>query len=164
LRQGSRAGWGVHADKLFTNAGVYPARPEVFARFCDEYSRSLGSLDFLGVWFRFGENRIRKMFAPDARPLAVRALEPYYHEHPWSAALAGRKVLIITPFADTVRLQYARRVQIWAGKPGALPEFQLDTLRCPLSAGITEPRFPDWFAALDAMRAEMSRRDFEVTI
>ena len=94
--------WGRHARMLHTNAGVYPANPETFARFCRVFSESLSGLDILAVWFQFSENRMRLKFAPDAVAVEITALEPYYHERPWSSALAGKRVLVVTPFADTV--------------------------------------------------------------
>jgi hypothetical protein len=156
--------WGRHARMLNTNAGVYPANPDTFARFCRVFAESLGGLDMLAVWFHASENQMRLKFAPAAVPVAMTALEPYYHERPWSSALAGKRVLVITPFADTVLSQYARRTEVWRNKPDLLPDFQLEALRCPLSAGLVNPVFSDWFAALAAMQQEMSRRAFDVAI
>lgn len=156
--------WGRHTDRLYLNAGVFPPTAEAISRFCDAYGRSLRDLDVLAVWFRFGENRVRKVYAPEARAVQLRALEPYFYAQPWSAALADKRVLVITPFADTVRAQYARREHIWPNNPAVLPKFHLDTLRCPLSAALTAPRFADWTEALEAMQAEMSRREFDVVL
>ena len=163
-QEASDIDWGRHTERLYLNAGVYPPTAQAMARFCDDYSLALGELDILAVWFRFGENRLRKLYAPGARAVQLRALEPYFHAQPWSTALAGKRVLVITPFADTVRAQYARRERIWSAAPEVLPSFELDTMRCPLSAALTPPAFPDWTSALHAMRAEMSRREFDVVL
>jgi hypothetical protein len=162
--QAAEVDWGRHIQRMYLYAGVYPPSAEAMTRFCSAYSQALGDLDVLGVWFRFGENRLRKAYAPNAKSVLQRALEPYFHERPWSAALEHKRVLVITPFADTVRAQYARRERIWPNSPSVLPEFHLDTLRCPLSAALTPPRFPDWSTALEAMQAEMSRREFDVVL
>jgi hypothetical protein len=156
--------WGDHAKWLSSNAGVYPIDADVFARFCDVYSRALGSLDLLAVWFQPHENEMRARFAADAVPIALTSLEPYLNERPWTRKLAGKRVLVITPFASTVMSQYFRRAEVWRGKVDVLPDFELDTLRCPLSAGLIDPVFPDWFSALGAMCDEMSRRTFDVAI
>lgn len=161
---GECANWGRHAPLLQANAGVYPVDSGIFSRFCDEYSRALAGLDLLAVWFQPNENSMRRRFAPSASSISLTSLEPYFHQRPWSSALSGRRVLVISPFASTVQEQYARRVEVWRERPEVLPAFDLDTLRCPLSAGLVEPVFPDWFAALDAMKLEMSRRKFDVAI
>jgi hypothetical protein len=158
------ARWGPYWRRLYVNAGVYPPDENVFSRFCEVYSHALETLDILAVWFQRGENKIRLKFSPNATPVALKAIEPYYHDRPWSRQLAGKRVLIVTPFASTVLSQYARRREIWHSRPDVLPDFQIDTLRCPLSAGLTEPAFPDWFGALDAMKADMSRRVFDIAV
>jgi hypothetical protein len=162
--QGKCSDWGRHAPRLNINAGVYPADPEIFARFCRDFGVSLGLLDVLAVWFQFGENQMRRKFAPQAKAVELGSLEPYYHQNPWSKYLAGKRVLVVTPFASTVTSQYARRNEIWRAKPDVLPDFEIDTLRCPLSAGLVDAAFADWFVALDAMCEEMSKRTFDVAI
>jgi hypothetical protein len=162
--QGTCTRWGTYWKRLNVNAGVYPADADVYSRFCRGFGQVLGSLDVLAVWFPLGENAMRLKFAQSATPVANRALEPYYHNQPWSRHLAGKSVLVVTPFAGTVLSQYARRKEIWRDRPDVLPDFHLETLRCPLSAGLIQPAFPDWFSALDSMRAEMRRRDFEIAI
>jgi len=156
--------WGMHHTRLNTNAGVYPADPVIFARFCREFAKSLGSLNLMAVWFQFGEYRLRTKFSPSATLVRLTAMEPYYHERPWSAHLAGKKVLVISPFSSTIAKQYANRAEVWKKRPEVMPDFELDTLRCPLSAGLVEPQFSDWFVALDAMQAEMDRRAYDVVI
>jgi hypothetical protein len=156
--------WGAYWRRLHVNAGIYPADAVIFSNFCRVFSDALGNLNILAVWFQHGENNIRLKFAPNATPVALTALEPFYHDRPWSQNLTGKRVLIVTPFASTVVSQYARRTDIWPDKPDILPEFHIDTLRCPLSAGVTTPAFPDWFAALDAMKAEMNTRLFDIAI
>jgi hypothetical protein len=156
--------WGRYARRLNVNAGVYPANDAVFSKFCQVFGRSLGDLDMLAVWFRAGENNLRLKFASRAIPTQLRALEPFYHERPWSHSLLNKKVLVVTPFASTVQSQHSSLGKIWASRPGLMPSFDLQTLRCPLSAGIANPVFPDWFVALDEMKNEMSRRKFDVAL
>lgn len=156
--------WGWEVKNLYQIAGVYPPEPAVFSRFCRIYVEALTHLDVLAVWFNFGENRARKRFAPKATLTELRALEPYYHDRPWSRHLAGKRVLVVSPFTDTILSQFRRRQEVWRKKPDALPDFELLTLRSPLSAFLTPPGYPDWFAALDAMREQMASISFDVAI
>jgi hypothetical protein len=74
-------------------------------------------------------------------------------------------VLVVSPFADTIESQCRRREQVWRAKPEVLPEFELLTLRCPLYSFLLKtPAYPDWFAALDAMREQMASMRFDVAI
>lgn len=156
--------WGRHAKLLFNNAGVFPETAEAFSSFCREYSQALGELDLLGVWFNFGENSIRRAFAPHAEVTGLRALEPYYHERPWSQHLSGKRVLVISPFVETIAAQLPRRLQIWQKKPDVLPEIELELIKTPLSAGLVPPVHPDWTSALNALRRQMENKSFDVAI
>jgi len=156
--------WGYHTRLLYRIAGVYPPDPNIFSQFCITFAESLRHLDVLAVWFNLGENAARRKFAPQATVTALRALEPYYHPRPWSRQLARKRVLVVSPFADTIQAQYPRRREVWPQTPEVLPDFDLLTLRVPLSAYLTAPKYPDWFSALDAMREEMSSLQFDVAI
>jgi hypothetical protein len=156
--------WGRHATLLHRNAGVYPPRAPIFSRFCRVFAQALTHVDVLAVWFNFGENAMRQRFASKATLTSLRGLEPYYHARPWSQHLAGKRVLVVSPFADTIQAQYHRREQFWRAKPEVLPQFQLATLRSPLSAFLTAPKYPDWFTALDVIREQMATLTFDVAI
>jgi len=157
--------WRGHvARNLYRNAGVYPPEPAVFSRFCQSYSQALASLDVLAVWFNFGEHAASKRFAPRASLTEIDALEPYYNDRPWSRHLAGKRVLVLSPFAATIEAQYRRRNQIWRAKPDVLPEFELRTVRVPLSSYLVKPQYPDWFAGLDAMCRQMAAEPFDAAL
>jgi hypothetical protein len=156
--------WGASAKFLHRNAGVYPSDPAIFSRFCGEFLQALTQLDILAVWFRPGEANVQHKYAKQARLVSLTALEPYYHERPWTAQLAGKRVVVVSPFTSTIKATFERRREVWAKKPDVLPDFQLRTIRCPLSAGVADPEYADWFTALDAMRQEMSSAPFDVAI
>lgn len=77
-------------------------------------------------------------------------LEPWSSpEKPWSAALKGKKVLVIHPFKETIERQYERREEIFPGTD-ILPEFELKTLKAVQTvAGEKDNRFLTWFDALE---------------
>jgi hypothetical protein len=156
--------WGGSRRRLTVNAGVYPPDDASLSRFCAHYGGVLAELDMLAVWFHWGERRTVARRAPAATLAALTALEPFYHQRPWSRHLAGKRVLVISPFAQTIKRQYAQRERIWQNKPEVLPDFRLETLRCPLSAALVEPPFGSWFDAMLAMQAEMDCRVYDVAI
>jgi hypothetical protein len=162
--QGFCESWGYHTRLLYRIAGVYPPDPNIFSRFCVTFTEALKSLDMLAVWFNFGENAAREKFAPQATVMALRALEPYYNQRPWTERLAGKRVLVVSPFTNSIERQYPLRREIWPERPEFLPDFDLVTLRVPLSAYLTQPEYPDWFMALDAMTEQMKSIRFDVAI
>jgi hypothetical protein len=122
-------------------------------------------MDVLAVFGNAGERELISGEAADAVALCgTGGLQPWGAARPWSAALAGKRVLVIHPFVDTVRSQYSKRGALWPSQPEVLPEFDLETLRMPLSAGIVEPKEADWTERLHRMRGEMESRSFDVAL
>jgi len=169
LRRRDRGGichdFGHYARWAHVSSGIYPPDPPTLSRFCRYYLETLEGLDLLAVWFNFGEAAARRRYAPGATLCELSALEPYYHERPWSAQLAGKRVVVVSPFEKSIRAQYQRREKIWAAKPEVLPAFDLRIVRCPQLAGIIDqPEYPDWFAGLEALKEQLGARPFDVAI
>lgn len=81
---------------------------------------------------------------------------------PFTAALAGRRVLVVHPFARTIERQYARRTEV-TGVREFLPAFELVTLVPPVTfAGASTGR--RWHDGLAATSAAMAALDFDVAI
>ena len=139
------------------NAGVYwtpSARGLTYAAmmrvYAAEFVRALELSDLVGTYNTPSSgNRsdayeaalMTRYCMPRATCSAIepRMLEPRfadrYHVTPWSAALAGKTVLVISPFEDSIRSQYARRRQVWRNATARmLPEFELKTVKTNMSA------------------------------
>lgn len=100
---------------------------------------------------------------PLPRRCGLAALEPWWQPSPWSAALAGRTVLVVHPFSASIERQWARREQLFAD-PAVLPAFALRTLRPPLTlAGQTEGH-ASWSAALDGLIERVAACEFDVAL
>ncbi len=105
-------------------------------------------------------------YVPESSAVALgfRFFEMYDPEIVWSEGLKGKKVLVVTPFTDSVESQYARREEIYKGSE-KLPQFELKTYRSLMTIGdMKDERFEDWFAALDYMAGEILKEDFEVAL
>lgn len=144
-------------------SGVFPTDDDTLARFCAQYIEAAHSADLLALW-DVGAERAVIRGCEHTRFTALRALEPYYHPHPWSAALAGLRVLVVHPFAESIRRQYQRREQLFPGRD-VLPEFAALTV-IPAVQGLAgqDTGYPDWFAALAAMERQMDETDYDVAI
>ncbi len=131
---------------LAEQSGVFPNDEPTFHRFCEAYLAQLATFDGCAVWHNTGESQILTRYCPAARRLALQSLEPYFFDQPWSAALAGKRVLVVHPFETSIRSQYARRTALWPKKPDVLPAFDLEFVRSPY--GFSKTDFPDWIAML----------------
>lgn len=139
------------------NAGVYwtPSargltRAAVLRAYAAEFVRALQLSDLVGTYNAPSSGGRRDVYEaalmtwycmPRAGCDAIepRMLEPRvadrYHVAPWSAALAGRTVLVVSPFEDSIRSQYARRHKVWsAATAKMLPDFELKTVKTRMSA------------------------------
>ncbi|WP_029007318.1 hypothetical protein [Azospirillum halopraeferens] len=151
-------------EEALVGPGIFPTDDRTLDRFSDVYLESLGSVDLLGVWYNHGEARVVAAAASRARFMELEALEPYLCEEPWSHALLGRRVAVVTPFARTVAAQYERRRAIWTAQPTPLPDFDLRVVPVPFSPALEPPRHATWFERYDAVAERLESKPFDVAL
>lgn len=168
--------WSGHAEQekrtqldrllLYTNAGVFPDDYPTLEAFAGLMCREvLPELTVIAVWFNIGEASIVKRYTPNAIRIALTSLESYGVPHNrWTQALKDRKILVVHPFETTIQAQYAKRLLIWKNNEDVLPEFELLTLKAPLSPVLAPPRYPNWFTALSHMQQQMATVDFDIAL
>lgn len=144
-------------------SGVFPTDDETLRRFCERYIADAQRADWLALWDVGAERQVIRG-CQNTRFTELRALEPYYHAEPWSAALAGKRVLVVHPFKASIEAQYQKRAQLFPGTE-ILPEFASLTV-IPAVQGLAgrETGYASWFDALAAMQAAMDAADYEVAL
>jgi hypothetical protein len=153
-------------ELLCNNAGFFPKEAFDARRYQSEMMEFCKNCDILGVWFRpFEDYYIKKYMKPDLHLTYLQNIEPWtYTDKPWSAALKGKKILIIHPFEESIKKQYRHRADIFQGTD-ILPEFELKTLKAvQTAAGAEDTRFNNWFEALEYMFSEAMKIDFDIAI
>lgn len=149
---------------LCNNAGFFPNNKEMIDGFAKEMLDNIKHIDALGVWNNPWEEYIVDKYMPDTQVMPLAAIEPYIFDKPWSTALAGKKVLIIHPFEESILQQYKRRDLLFKNR-NVLPDFEINTIKAvQTQAGERDERFRNWFDALYYMEEEMDRMDFDVAI
>jgi hypothetical protein len=151
-------------EEAFVGAGIFPATDGGMVDFCRLWLDALGSLDLLAVWHNAGEALLAERCCPQALYVREEDYYPYLHDDPWSRTLAGRRVLVVTPFAHTVQQQFARRALIWEKQPAVLPDCTLDVLAVPFSPALVSATEPTWTARLQRLAAAMEKRTFDIAI
>lgn len=158
-----------YLDKWYTrlgkDSGFFPVTKENLDPFCDCILEASKEADLLAMWHLNMEDYVIETYHPDVKLTYLFRLEPWLcNGRPWSKALAGKKVLVIHPFEDTIKAQYERREQIFPGTD-ILPEFELKTLKAVQTlCGERDERFSNWFEALDYMTESALQIDFDVAI
>ncbi|WP_431860972.1 hypothetical protein [Azospirillum sp.] len=151
-------------DEALVGPGVFPPDDRTLARFSEFFLERLGAVDLLGVWYNEGEARVVRTAAPRARCINVEGLEPYRFAAPWTRALEGKRVVVVTPFARTAAAQYARRSAVWPTTTPLLPDVDLRVVTAPFSPALAPPAHADWFARHKAMAEELEREPFDVAV
>lgn len=153
-------------------AGVFPANQRSASDFVECYLESVENLDVLGVRdndFFSGYFKMEKIVIEKTRPKAlcpIQALSPLGEPESWVKSLAGKRVLVIHPFASTIRSQYSLNIsEIYPGKLW-LPEFQLEVFSPLQSAGDENPLggHRSWSEALEVMLEEIAKTKFDVAL
>lgn len=152
-------------DKLFfvsmrRNAGIFPESIETLERFSERYLQDTPLIDILGS-FNYTEKFLP--LSKDVKNVHLECLYPFWAEKPWTLALKDKKVLVVHPFVETIKSQYARRDKIFEN-PDILPEYELKTLRAVQSNAGAEVPYKDWFEALKWMEDEIAKIDFDICI
>lgn len=151
-------------DRSCTGAGMFPNDLTLAESFTDVMLEACNDVDLLGMWHLHMEDYVIEAYMKQAKLTYLLHLEPWLAPNPWSSALKGKKVLIIHPFADSIRIQYARRKKIFPKKE-VLPEFELKILKAVQTfAGETDERFSNWHEALQYMYEEAMKIEFDIAI
>ena len=148
------------------SSGVFPTDDDTLHNFAKLNLERIKDIDLLGVWFNPFEDIIANEFCPKAKLTKLRNLEPYFSTKPWSYYLKGKKVLVIHPFVESIKLQYSNRLKIFKD-PKVLPEFTLINYKpiqsfAGMSSECTE--FDSWFSALKKMENDILEIDFDIAI
>ncbi len=159
----------AYLDKWFTrlgkDSGFFPVDYKYLDRFTDCILDACKEADLLAMWHLNMEDFVIEEYNPNVKLTYLFRLEPWLANcRPWSAALKGKKVLVIHPFEDTIQAQYQKREKLFPNTE-ILPEFELKTLKAVQTlCGERDERFQNWFEALEYMVQAALKIDFDVAI
>lgn len=159
----------AYLDRWFTRlgqgAGFFPVDYKYLERFSNLILDSAANANLLAMWHLNMEDFVIEEFAPHVDLTFLFRLEPWLaHGRPWTAALKGKKVLVIHPFEKTIWSQYSKRELLFPNSE-ILPEFELKTLKAVQTiCGERDDRFGTWFDALEYMFKQAMQMDFDVAI
>ena len=145
------------------NAGIFPIDTLSLRFAADRLQDALGQVDLLAEWDSPYQARLISECDHSFKRCALSALEPWWHPQPWSSALAGRKVLVVHPFAVSICLQYRHRLTLFED-PEVLPDFELQTLVPPQTLGGATGGYVSWTAALDDLVHRVTALRFDVAL
>lgn len=150
--------------ELENNAGFFSKKgidvPEV-EKFAELYLEEIPKMDVCG---RFSYPEKWLPFSKDCKMVQLESLYPFFSKHPWTKVFEGKRVLVVHPFRDTILSQYENNRRRLFQNPDVLPDFDLDVIKAVQTIAGEKSEFSDWFEALDNMKEEISKRDFDLLI
>ena len=147
------------------NAGIFSNDDEGLSFFCDCLRASLNKVTHLGVLScEFEPFLVRFCCNKQVKLFHYGALEHFRVSPSWMSQLRGQRVLVVSPFVETIKKQYERNELLFAD-PTANPVFKsLVLVQAEMTHGNQRPRFPDWKSTLYHMRDDCLAHDFDVAI
>jgi len=149
-----------HFKFLDVFSGVFPATQETSEKFSKVYIKDSEFIDILGSFQAF---ETHMPLNKNVKKLHLETLYPFFVNNPWTAILKNKKILVVHPFQETIILQYSKREDLFENK-NILPEFELITLKAVQSAGGAKSDFNSWFDALDYMKDEIAKIEFDICL
>lgn len=148
-------------QQTYSCAGVFPPNRLIMEKFAEQSYKDMEQIDILGVWLK--EQKLLKKELSGKKIIPLNDIEPYFHNKPWSRALKGKRVLVIHPFATSIRSQYKKRTKLFSNEH-VLPDFELITLRAVQSIAGQKTPYNNWFEALAYMKSKIDEIDFDIAI
>ncbi len=147
-------------NKMQQWSGFFPPTVDKIEQFCELMLTDIPEVDILGSWLKheiFFDKELRK-----AQKVHLRLLEPFWAENPWTEALKGKKILVVHPFDNEIEQQYKRKEYLF--KRNILPYFELKTIKAIQSLMGEKTQFIDWFEALEYMKTEIDKEDYDICL
>jgi hypothetical protein len=154
-------------EEIYNNAGVFPQTEKSRLDFINEIICCLPYIDCLAWWSMFNldfEARFIKKYSPNCELIDLQSLEPFYSGSPWTEHLKDKKVLVISPFIETIKQQYKNKNKIWKDAR-LLPDFELLTIKHQHSPGIDKPsKYETWIDMVKDLKDQMSNLEYDIVL
>lgn len=158
--QKSQWWWNKNLLKhLSTNAGFYPIDENSVIQFCKLLIDDAKEVDIIASWL----NGEKALLNNDVKYIPLAMLNPIKSPNPWSFYLKDKRVLVIHPFAETINKQYKIKEHLFENSK-ILPEFTLITYKAVQSIGGSNHKFKCWFDALNYMKNDINKIDFDIAL
>lgn len=161
----SLAWWWYDSVKYYlsNNAGFFPTTDEMLCQFGQLMLDDSKYVDVLGAW-NDDECYLKGFLNEKVKYIRLYDMDPFEYKKPWTKVLKNQRVLVIHPFAESIKSQYSKRTLLFSNKD-ILPEFRdLQVIKAVQSIGGSHPGFPTWFDALDDMKSQIEKSNFDVCL
>lgn len=150
---------------LYINAGFFPMSLDLQNQFTKRVLDDIKDIDILCSYVdqeTYLSEELRHCINIDLYGYCA----PFAWKNPWTEVLRGKKVLVVHPFTESIKIQYESRQLLFENK-AVLPEFdELILVKAVQSiAGNGEKTgFSNWFEALKFMEDEIDKHEYDIAL
>lgn len=151
-------------DSLCRLSGFFPNNLQLGEKFYNLVLEDMREIDVLASYI-YEEKYINK-YLNCVKVDLDGYYAPFMWQNPWTKYLKGKKVLVVHPFVDSIRYQYEHNRDKLFDNLDVLPEFkELLTVKAVQTiSDQQDERFDTWFDALQFMKDEISKLDFDIAL
>jgi len=155
------------------DAGINSGDEKKLDSYCHFIITHLKQVDVMSYWRNIPPIRIfERFYSTSIQHINVDYLYPYPFLHDtvlpyWQQSLYGKKVLVVSSFAETIQNQYLNRRCIWkkANADYILPEMELKTYKSIVTnGGMADDRFCNWQDAIKYMSDDILKIQFDLAL
>jgi len=144
------------------NNDFIPTKTDEVLQYCKMMENDIPLVDILGSWLPY--ERYFEEQLVGCKKIDFELLNPYFSKTPWTIALKHKRVLVVHPFSISINAQYQKRDLLFDNKD-TLPEFELITFKSVYGLGKhNNSPFDKWFDALNYMKAEIDKIDYDICL
>ena len=147
---------------LSNNAGFFPIQEWALKQYSELLLSDTRDLDILASFCR-GEYLVKELIE-HLPAISLFLLEPWFSSRPWTRALENKNVLVVHPYSELIEEQYRNNRERLFSNPMILPQFNLKTIKAIQSIGGESEEFSTWFEALDYMKSEIDKQDYDICL
>lgn len=146
------------------NSGFFPSNTESFQKWGGIVEKDIAELDLLFQW-QDNEKYLSSYLDGIPRVLNSEMYFPYNYKNPWSQALSNKKILVVSPFAETIEKQFVNREKLFPN-PDVLPEFDLQTIKAYNIIDQCNPykEINSWIEGLESLKERMSGKQYDIAL
>lgn len=152
-------------EYLHNNAGFFPPSIDLEYKFMKLVMEDLENIDILGSYID-QEMYLEKELSHCAKIGIYGYCAPFAWENPWTSVLKGKRVLVVHPFAESIKKQYEKREDLFDNKE-ILPEFkELIIVKAvqSIAGNGNSTGFKNWFEALKYMEKEIDSHEYDIAL
>lgn len=137
----------------------------LFSRWAEQYKECLSGSDILAIdpSYKMEEYLIRE-YASKGVYIEMGAILSFLEKDSWMKVLEGKKVLVVSPFVESMKKQFDRMDLIWEGKNSV----RINEIEWQKAAWYIDKEdndgFENWYDAYGYMKKEIMGKQFDIAL